>query len=46
VEYAKYHGENHGPMGWSFDNQVDLCNRMVAWFDKYLKHQSPQNHQP
>jgi dipeptidyl aminopeptidase/acylaminoacyl peptidase len=40
VEYAKYHGENHGPAGWSFDNQIDLCDRMIAWFDKYLKYES------
>jgi len=37
VEYAKYEGEDHDPHGWSFSNQVDLANRMIAWFEKYLK---------
>jgi len=35
VEYAKYEGEAHGPSG--FVNQVDHNNRMIAWFDKYLR---------
>jgi dipeptidyl aminopeptidase/acylaminoacyl peptidase len=37
VEYAKYEGEEHSPLGWSYANQVDFCSRMIAWFDKYLK---------
>jgi len=35
VEYAKYEGEAH--VLTSYSNQVDLCNRMFAWFDQYLK---------
>jgi dipeptidyl aminopeptidase/acylaminoacyl peptidase len=37
VEYAKYEGEDHTPVLWSYANQVDFCNRVIAWFDKYLK---------
>jgi len=37
VEYAKYEGERHSPaQEWSYANQVDFCNRMIAWFEKYL----------
>lgn len=42
VEYAKYEGEDHSPLYWSYANQVDLCNRMIAWFHKYLT----ANHSP
>jgi dipeptidyl aminopeptidase/acylaminoacyl peptidase len=37
VEYAKYKGEGHSPLYWSYANQVDFCNRMIAWFDDHLK---------
>jgi dipeptidyl aminopeptidase/acylaminoacyl peptidase len=37
VEYAKYEGEDHTQLFWSYANQVDFCNRVIAWFDKYLK---------
>lgn len=37
VEYAKYKGEGHSPIYWSYANQVDLCSRIIAWFDHYLK---------
>jgi dipeptidyl aminopeptidase/acylaminoacyl peptidase len=37
VVYAKYKGEGHDPSHWSHANQVDYLNRMIAWFDKYLK---------
>jgi dipeptidyl aminopeptidase/acylaminoacyl peptidase len=43
VEYAKYEGEDHSPLYWSYANQVDFCNRMIAWFDKYLKPVKPAN---
>lgn len=42
VEYAKYDGEGHSPLEWSRANQRDLCNRVIAWFDKYLKAEPPQ----
>jgi dipeptidyl aminopeptidase/acylaminoacyl peptidase len=37
VEYAKYAGEGHDPSEWNRANQVDLSNRMIEWFDGYLK---------
>jgi dipeptidyl aminopeptidase/acylaminoacyl peptidase len=37
VEYAKYEGEEHSPVYWSYANQVDFCTRMIAWFNRYLK---------
>lgn len=37
VVYAKYEGEGHSPLSWSHGNQVDLCNRMIAWFEAHLK---------
>jgi dipeptidyl aminopeptidase/acylaminoacyl peptidase len=37
VEYAKYHNSGHDPEVWSYENQLDLCNRMVTWFDTHLK---------
>lgn len=43
VEYAKYEGEGHSPLTWSYANQVDFCNRLLAWFDKYLKSPKPPN---
>jgi dipeptidyl aminopeptidase/acylaminoacyl peptidase len=36
VEYARYEGENHSPLYWSYPNQVDFANRMIAWFARYL----------
>ena len=38
VEYARYAGESHGVSNWSFANQVDYLNRVIAWFDRWLKH--------
>ncbi len=35
VEYAKYEDFGHLPGGGA--NELDLCNRFLAWFDKYLK---------
>ncbi len=37
AEYAKYEGEGHSPRDWSFENQLDVANRVIAWFDRYLK---------
>ena len=39
VQYAKYEGEGHSPLQWSYANQVDLCHRMIAWLDSHLKGQ-------
>ena len=37
VEYARYVGESHGVGEWTFPNQVDYLNRVIAWFDLWLK---------
>ena len=37
VEYAKYVGEGHGPDAWSHPNLLDLCKRLIGWFDGHLK---------
>ena len=37
VEYARYAGESHGVVEWSFANQVDYLNRVIGWFDLWLK---------
>jgi dipeptidyl aminopeptidase/acylaminoacyl peptidase len=41
VQFARYEGEEHAPMNWLYVNQVDLANRMLKWFELYLK----DNHQ-
>jgi dipeptidyl aminopeptidase/acylaminoacyl peptidase len=35
VEYARYEGEDHG--FWFHANRVDYCNRVIRWFDQWLK---------
>jgi dipeptidyl aminopeptidase/acylaminoacyl peptidase len=37
VEYVRYEGEGHSPVTWKYANQVDFCNRVIAWFDVHLK---------
>jgi fermentation-respiration switch protein FrsA (DUF1100 family) len=37
AEYVKYVGEEHSPVYWSFENQTDYSERMIRWFDKWLK---------
>lgn len=37
VVYAKYEKESHSPLYWSYPNQADLDERMISWFDRYLK---------
>lgn len=37
VLYAKYQGEGHSPLDWSYANQLDLTNRMINWFNGHLK---------
>lgn len=36
VEYAKYLDEEHSPLGWSYGNQMDFCQRMIEWFNSHL----------
>jgi len=37
VEYAKYEGEGHWEGSWGYVNQVDYLNRVIGWFDRWLK---------
>jgi dipeptidyl aminopeptidase/acylaminoacyl peptidase len=37
VSYARYFGEDHSPASWKTENRLDLAQRMIGWFDKYLK---------
>jgi len=37
VVYAKYQNEPHSPQIWSYENQLDFCNRVIAWFDVHIK---------
>jgi dipeptidyl aminopeptidase/acylaminoacyl peptidase len=37
VTYARYVGENHSPDTWKIENRTDLAERIITWFDKYLK---------
>lgn len=46
VAYAIYKGEPHVPSDWSYANQVDLANRVINWFDKYLKGSGDQGPDP
>ncbi len=41
VVYARYAKEDHEPNGWSYADQVDYVNRIIAWFDEHLK--KPEN---
>lgn len=36
VTYVKYHG-GHTSDEWSYADRVDYCNRVIAWFDRFLK---------
>jgi dipeptidyl aminopeptidase/acylaminoacyl peptidase len=37
VEFARYAHENHNESFWSGANQRDFAQRMVGWFETYLK---------
>ncbi len=37
VEYALYPGEGHDYAQWSRAHQEDVVNRILTWFDRYLK---------
>jgi dipeptidyl aminopeptidase/acylaminoacyl peptidase len=37
VSYARYEGEDHWEGTWSRPNQIDALNRVLAWFDRYVK---------
>lgn len=37
VEYVKYRGEGHSPISWQYEDQTDLCSRMLGWLDAHLR---------
>lgn len=39
--YAKYQDEGHSPLYWSYANQLDFCNRVIAWFNLHLGGEAP-----
>jgi len=46
VEYAKYEGEGHWEGTWGYVNQVDYLNRVIGWFDRWLKAPNPKSKAP
>jgi dipeptidyl aminopeptidase/acylaminoacyl peptidase len=34
VVYARYEGEDHSPLYWRYDHQLDLCKRILRWLDE------------
>lgn len=39
AEYVRYEGEEHYEAHWSLVHQYDYCQRMIKWFEEYLKPQ-------
>jgi dipeptidyl aminopeptidase/acylaminoacyl peptidase len=37
VSYVLYDGEGHAPSRWTIAHHLDFLQRVIAWFDKYLK---------
>jgi dipeptidyl aminopeptidase/acylaminoacyl peptidase len=37
VTYLRYEGEGHWEGTWSYANQLDALQRVIAWFDRHLK---------
>jgi dipeptidyl aminopeptidase/acylaminoacyl peptidase len=37
VTYVRYEGESHWEGSWSYANQIDVLQRVLGWFDRYLK---------
>lgn len=37
VTLARYRGEGHSFGGWRRENLIDFWDRVLAWFDRYLK---------
>lgn len=37
VTYVKYRNGGHASSEWSHADQVDFCNRVIAWYDTHLK---------
>ncbi|HYK22395.1 MAG TPA: prolyl oligopeptidase family serine peptidase [Pyrinomonadaceae bacterium] len=41
VTYLKYKGADHTISSFNYEQQVDVLNRMIAWFDRWLKSENP-----
>jgi dipeptidyl aminopeptidase/acylaminoacyl peptidase len=41
VEYARYENEGHAPTAWRYENQRDYCERVLAWFGRFLHSAGP-----
>ncbi len=39
--YVEYEGESHIPAEFTVSHQIDFADRIIAWFDKYLKPTQP-----
>jgi dipeptidyl aminopeptidase/acylaminoacyl peptidase len=37
VVYARYEGEDHSELYWSYANQLDYSKRVLAWFEEHLR---------
>jgi dipeptidyl aminopeptidase/acylaminoacyl peptidase len=37
AEYAEYYGGGHRIPAWRYRDQIDLANRVLVWFDRYLR---------
>ena len=36
VQLALYEGEHHGPTDWTYSNSLDVFERTITWFDRFL----------
>jgi dipeptidyl aminopeptidase/acylaminoacyl peptidase len=36
VIYARYENEGHNESAWTYGNQRDYLQRMIAWFEQHL----------
>lgn len=41
AEFARYDGEDHSELTWSYANQEDYVKRLIDWFESHLK--TPHN---
>ncbi|HTO75839.1 MAG TPA: prolyl oligopeptidase family serine peptidase [Thermoanaerobaculia bacterium] len=42
VVYARYDGEDHSELYWSYANRLDYLKRVIGWFDEHLKAPAPK----
>ncbi len=42
VVYARYDGEDHSELYWSYSNRLDYLKRVIAWFDEHLRAGPPK----